>query len=295
MIIIFVVGAVGDRPQIYVVGLPKTGTTTMRGMLKSLGLSVGKNEPELKRNDGNWSFDVFRRYDAVINSNEHIYPQLKKHYPDMRFVVTFRSNRSRWLQSAARHFCFRSWTKADDKYTTWWLRRFDADYFDFFYQRYYRDVFEFFDKPIVFDVDSLRNATYVRAFKTALLQVVQSRRDFDIPHDNSRPECCFQGLLRPNASGKPVLPYAPDEDEMCLRLAAECRIPVDRALDLRHQPAWFEATGTKLGGFSETLDLDHDQDDDYDPSSPWRRAYCHLPPELSRRKIMISIAQINGR
>ena len=60
-------GATPPRLRVYVVGLSKSGTTSVQAMLRALGLAVGKHEATLWRNDGNFTFPgVFNAYDLSL-------------------------------------------------------------------------------------------------------------------------------------------------------------------------------------------------------------------------------------
>jgi hypothetical protein len=96
------------RPKVVVVGLSKTGTSTMRVMLEALGYTVCGPRKDLLREvrRGNMSAvdPVIDAHDAVEDwpwplAYQHIYAR----YPDARFILTKRKSFEAWFRSLVNH------------------------------------------------------------------------------------------------------------------------------------------------------------------------------------------------
>jgi len=285
-------GATPPRLRVYVVGLSKSGTTSVQAMLRALGLAVGKHEATLWRNDGNFTFPgVFNAYDAIVNSAPWNYRDIHRAYPSVpaaapksflretlfqpsppprdihvvaaapprpasvnnmstsqvRFVVARRSEPKEWLRSAAKHFCFFSWPKADPNYEEFRLTRFAASHFADAYRLFYAGWDDFAASldyaPVVVDVDRWADRGYVKATWHALAASVNASLPKGVdatrfPHENGRPECCFKRSYR-TSKGPALLADALD-DAACAEMARSCGVPVvdgdDLAVELLGRP-----------------------------------------------------------
>ena len=100
------------KKKIFVIGLNKTGTTSMAAVLKSLGYKLGHQAPaELLLYD--WAKRDFRsliRYcrsaDAFQDipfSLDYAYVALDNAFPGSRFILTVRDSAEQWLRSLSRY------------------------------------------------------------------------------------------------------------------------------------------------------------------------------------------------
>lgn len=231
-------GASIRRNKLFVVGLPKSGTTSVGTLLHSMCRHRAKNPRELYRNDGNFTFQTFADYDTVTNAGEWIYPEVDRNYPGVfTFLIARRSNKTAWLRSVKKHFCFREWGKDDADFATWGLTRFHEFHFSRVYDRYYAEVDAYFGAryppPVDVDVDRLGDAGYRKATLGAVARAASypwGGRSVEIPWLNQRSSCEFKANdphHRPPGRAPTAVPYFPNEDPSCVALATECGLHVD--------------------------------------------------------------------
>jgi hypothetical protein len=89
-----------ERPRVFVIGLPKTGTSTLAKALRILGYDAVWNPLHWRKQiyEGNYRLPE-TGWDAVTNFGEHFYPQLDREYPGSKFVLTLREDSEAWLRS----------------------------------------------------------------------------------------------------------------------------------------------------------------------------------------------------
>lgn len=94
-----------SNSKIFVIGLPKTGTTSIQAALSILGYRCRHNPMDFRAQAmrGCYRFDPVEDWDALSNFGEHFYPQLDLEYPGSRFILTTREKES-WLDSVERQF-----------------------------------------------------------------------------------------------------------------------------------------------------------------------------------------------
>lgn len=81
--------------KIFCIGLPKTGTTSLRRALEMLGYTV-VHDPE--------TFDQINRHDAATDSRiADAFEELDRRYPGSRFIYTVR-DRQAWVKSLVHQF-----------------------------------------------------------------------------------------------------------------------------------------------------------------------------------------------
>lgn len=154
------IGPLSDQ-KIIVMGLPKTGTTSVAVALKALGYNVSHNQGDTLSTG---------RCNVIANTMELQYPQLRSRYPRATWIVTYASNASAWFDSFAYHVCFHGGggEGCDRKRVEYFHSKFDIDgtiFEDFpengtrenvwsflldhrgtyvaFYERYYLGLFRF--------------------------------------------------------------------------------------------------------------------------------------------------------
>ena len=142
-----------------VIGLPKTGTSSIAEAIERLGFNMMHNAP---------SADALSwpGCDGLANAAEHEYEEMHRRYPCATWIVAYSSNRSQWLGSLnhqlAKNSRRRGWTcpaaqrifgdgnpiAAEVKATTGITPpsgcAFDAAYHGAFHKAYYRRLFGFF-------------------------------------------------------------------------------------------------------------------------------------------------------
>lgn len=101
----------GKNTKVVVIGLSKTGTTTLKDMLGTLGYRVhGKNKKLIKRTQGGnlsaldqalESFDAFKDWPWPL-SYRHV---LARYGKDAKFILTTRSSTEKWFRSIEQHAC----------------------------------------------------------------------------------------------------------------------------------------------------------------------------------------------
>jgi hypothetical protein len=104
--------------KIFGIGFPKTGTTSLNRALEILGyvslhaprilkqLNYRSVSPSLWKEMnpvGSKDLKIFKKWDALTNFGEHIYPLLDKDFPNSKFILTIRDKRD-WLKSTKNYF-----------------------------------------------------------------------------------------------------------------------------------------------------------------------------------------------
>lgn len=94
--------------KIFCIGFHKTGTTSLKAALKTLGYRVtgpnGMNDPDIASNVYSMADALVSQYDAFQdNPWPVIYRELDEKYPDSKFILTTRRPES-WIRSQVKHF-----------------------------------------------------------------------------------------------------------------------------------------------------------------------------------------------
>ena len=106
-------------PKVFVIGLSKTGTTSLTAALRILGYSA-KHLPEVSE---------IRRFDAVADISVAVmFRTLDKWFPGSKFIYTTRDEES-WLNACERHFS-ESTVSRDRWFRELRMRVFGCAYFD---------------------------------------------------------------------------------------------------------------------------------------------------------------------
>lgn len=137
--------------KIFVIGLQRSGTTTMAAALNRMGFPCRQFPKELFDNIED---PILERYDAFSdNPLPIVYPALAERFPDSRFILTTRSEEG-WLKSV--EWVFRrgriqfGWERdgtADSiHYTLYGTTRFDRARFRQHFQDYHTEVSRFMEK-----------------------------------------------------------------------------------------------------------------------------------------------------
>lgn len=83
--------------QIIVMGLPKTGTTSVAQALQALGYKVSHNQGDTLANG---------HCNVIANTLEMEYEQLSLKYPAATWIVTYSANATAWMESFAYHYSY---------------------------------------------------------------------------------------------------------------------------------------------------------------------------------------------
>ena len=68
--------------KVFIVGLPKSGTTSTGELFRKMCLKVTKHASDLAQANGNFSkFYSFDNFDVITNSAEWYYPDIEKNHP----------------------------------------------------------------------------------------------------------------------------------------------------------------------------------------------------------------------
>lgn len=95
-------------PKVFGIGFHKTGTTSLREALTTLGYSVagpnGLEDPDIARNAHDLAFKLAERFDAFQdNPWPLLYRELDERYPGSKFILTLRPSDA-WIESQVRYF-----------------------------------------------------------------------------------------------------------------------------------------------------------------------------------------------
>lgn len=93
--------------KIFGVGLNKTGTTSLKLAFQELGFRHLDRKPRLFKHWKMREFDAIFEYIEDYQSFEDwpwplMVPELLQHYPDAKFILTRRTNASKWVESLKR-------------------------------------------------------------------------------------------------------------------------------------------------------------------------------------------------
>lgn len=99
------------KRKVFIIGYPKTATTSLNRALEIMGYKGRKGPPELIQSidDKNWlEVDrVVKEYDTLNDIPwPKLYKKLYKDYPDGKFILTTRDE-NLWIKSLEKHFGFR--------------------------------------------------------------------------------------------------------------------------------------------------------------------------------------------
>ena len=198
--------------KIIVMGLPKTGTTSVAQALSHLGYKVSHNQGDTLNNG---------RCNVIANTLEFQYPELYEKYPNATWVLTYTANTSAWFDSFAYHIIYhqpqnykkshRHWIQKihrmfhiPDTFTSdldLGANSTEAHHFVLshaenymkYYERYYKNLFRFFMQkrsptsariPLI----DVRNGDGYEKLKDVVLNGTQviDRKHAAFPHANSK-------------------------------------------------------------------------------------------------------------
>jgi hypothetical protein len=139
-----------NEKKVFVIGYPKTGTTSLENALTILGYNVkgtfGQEDPDYSRKAFEMALPFVEQYDAFRDPPwSKIYKELDKKYPGNKFILTLRPT-EKWIKSAADYFTrpnpMKEWYFgsgiAKGNEDTWIAR----------YERHNKEVLEYFkDRP----------------------------------------------------------------------------------------------------------------------------------------------------
>lgn len=99
---------VGKRNKVFCIGFQKTGTSTVRAALKTLGYTVtGPNntrDPDISHNLTGIVTSLSYKYDAFQdNPWPLVYQEMDALHPGSKFILTVRDSEA-WIKSVVRHF-----------------------------------------------------------------------------------------------------------------------------------------------------------------------------------------------
>mmetsp|Transcript_802 Transcript_802/g.1360 ORF Transcript_802/g.1360 Transcript_802/m.1360 type:complete len:259 (-) Transcript_802:17-793(-) len=187
-----------NEKKVFVVGLPKTGTTSVGEFFRLLCLKVIKHAGDLARADGDFkNFSTFNKAEVVTNSAEWYYADIEEqHKDDFLFIVTNRSKES-WLHSARKHFCYLEWPFNDSSFQSFGVRVYHDGHFRRIFDSFYEQTFRYFEgrwgkDAFIVNTDELINPKVAKATMKQLAKVVgyQGPLPEKYPHSNQRSSHC---------------------------------------------------------------------------------------------------------
>ena len=97
-----------NEKKVFVIGFPKTGTTSLQSALTTLGYKVkgefGMKDPNISRKVYEMAFRFVEQYDAFEDNPWCvIFKELDKKYPGSKFILTLRPTEP-WIKSQVDHF-----------------------------------------------------------------------------------------------------------------------------------------------------------------------------------------------
>lgn len=149
-----------SRENIFVIGLSKTGTTSMCEALNHIGYNSIHFPPIMKLNGSEIIFDwpwYLEKYNAFGDIPVSLfYKKLDKLYPNSKFILTYREKNS-WLESAEKHFSVPS---RDQIVAVLHEKLYGSDVFNHkkfsnSYSKHYNEVIDFFKNKknfLIFDI-----------------------------------------------------------------------------------------------------------------------------------------------
>ncbi len=143
--------------KIFGIGLSKTGTSSLVGALRILGINsihYPCDRTTLKQlRSGNYQLSILEQCQAVAESIAPFYAQLDHCYPHSKFILTVR-DRAAWLESARAHWQFvDEWSRRNAEFrdfsefictATFGISTFSESRFQYVYDLHTRNVSDFF-------------------------------------------------------------------------------------------------------------------------------------------------------
>jgi hypothetical protein len=208
--------------QIIVMGLPKTGTTSVAYALAALGYNVSHDTGDTLSSG---------RCNVIINTHETLYKHLDKKYPNATWFFTYSQNASQWFDSFQYHFAYHPtplgsslarMQKCNRKFqwnlTQWQWNDFPSQNklssegigaqatYDFFgrhkefflnyYGSYYHDLFQLFEGRDVPIVDVRAGDGYNQLASVTLNGTQPTNPSVDFPNTNKKYNPGVSNLLR---------------------------------------------------------------------------------------------------
>eukprot|EP00009_Paramoeba_aestuarina_P017099 CAMPEP_0201532280 /NCGR_PEP_ID=MMETSP0161_2-20130828/49954_1 /ASSEMBLY_ACC=CAM_ASM_000251 /TAXON_ID=180227 /ORGANISM="Neoparamoeba aestuarina, Strain SoJaBio B1-5/56/2" /LENGTH=284 /DNA_ID=CAMNT_0047935605 /DNA_START=116 /DNA_END=970 /DNA_ORIENTATION=+ len=194
--------------KVFVIGLPKSGTTSMGAFFYESCMKVRKHEADFARADGDFSnYTTLGRLDVLTNSAEWYYADIEEALPGKFIFVVVKRDVESWLHSARKHFCFDQWDFSDTNFQSFGIRTYNENHFRRVYEMFYREIDVYFadrweKDAFLVNVDDLSRdqeleiATMKKLAKAAGSSVEAEGIGFRLPHQNERKGYCQFGPSR---------------------------------------------------------------------------------------------------
>jgi len=190
--------------KIIVMGLPKTGTTSLAQAFRALGYNVSHNMG-----------DTLGRCKVIANTMEYQYKQLDRKHPEATWVITYAKNATQWVDSWITHLSQQNhkfgviaqtheklhmnrslflmgfpdgeYPVRTQRATRTFMEKHAQDY-EAHYQKYYRELFDYFGDRMQYMpiVDVRAGDGYDKLFSIARNHSDVITPGVPFPHANSR-------------------------------------------------------------------------------------------------------------
>jgi hypothetical protein len=140
-----------NEKKVFVIGFPKTGTTSLQSALTTLGYKVkgefGMKDPNISRKVYEMAFRFVEQYDAFEDNPWCvIFKELDKKYPGSKFILTLRPTEP-WIKSQVDHFGTTTLPIREWIYGVGYPKG-NEDIYKARYERHNKEVLEYFkDRP----------------------------------------------------------------------------------------------------------------------------------------------------
>jgi len=140
-----------NEKKVFVIGFPKTGTTSLQSALTTLGYKVkgefGMKDPNISRKVYEMAFRFVEQYDAFEDNPWCVlYKELDEKYPGSKFILTLRPT-EKWIKSVVDHFGIKTRSLLEWIYGVGYPKG-NEDLYIARYERHNKEVLEYFkDRP----------------------------------------------------------------------------------------------------------------------------------------------------
>ena len=193
--------------KVFVVGLPKSGTTSTGEFFQSLCLRVVKHGLEFTRANGDFTNFTLLQYDVFTNLAEWFYPEMEQAHPGQFVFLVMNRSKESWLISARKHFCFEEWPFSDSNFQSFGLRVYHDEHFRRVYDRFYEEVMRYFGgrwgkDAFLINTEELSDPAVTKPLMKKLANAVgfQGSLPEEYPHSNKRGGQCQYSPDKKNTS-----------------------------------------------------------------------------------------------
>ncbi|HKJ76035.1 MAG TPA: sulfotransferase [Gammaproteobacteria bacterium] len=92
--------------KVFCIGFNKTGTTSMHGLFRGMGLRSYHGQYSILANAGDFNAPLFAQYDCFSDGEAHDFAALDRAFPGSKFILLTRSLEG-WLLSRMKHIYIR--------------------------------------------------------------------------------------------------------------------------------------------------------------------------------------------